>query len=94
MKSYEESKELYEETLRIRVFNYGNEHPTVADTLGNIALLHMTQEQNNDARLYYEKALAVKQAVYGYDHDSTKQTKEALLYVLQKLGLHTGSKSF
>ena len=53
----------------------------------------MTQNQYAEARPYYEKALAVKQAVYGYDHESTKQTKETLLYVLVKLGLHTGSKS-
>jgi Tfp pilus assembly protein PilF len=46
----------------------GEEHPSVAKTLGNLASLYDDQGRNKEAEPLYLQALEMKKKLLGYEH--------------------------
>jgi len=60
----------------------GLEHPKVASSLNNLALLYRNQGRYTEAEALYKRALAIAKKVFGFDHPklSIYQNNLALLY--------------
>jgi Tfp pilus assembly protein PilF len=58
--------------LVIRELVLGTEHPSTATSLNNLGLLLKTQGAYEEARPYYERALAIREEVLGTEHPNTK----------------------
>ncbi|MCP4698072.1 MAG: tetratricopeptide repeat protein [Gammaproteobacteria bacterium] len=59
---------LFKESLDIRQELLGDEHAEVAESLNNLASLHDRREEYKQARVYYERALAVERKILRSDH--------------------------
>ncbi|MEK8021880.1 MAG: tetratricopeptide repeat protein [Candidatus Parabeggiatoa sp.] len=64
---YESAKLLYERALAIRKKVFGQEHPDVAESLNDLALLYKTQGKYDEAEKGYKRALAIRQKVLGQE---------------------------
>ena len=65
-----------QETIAILKKVHGNEHPLVASSLNNLAVLLWNQDNNSEeaARLG-KQALRIREKVFGPDHPSTQQCR-------------------
>jgi tetratricopeptide (TPR) repeat protein len=79
---YEQAKPLYERSLAIREKVFGKEHPSVATSLNNLALLYQTQGYSGQAKPLYERSLAIYEKAFGKEHSSvaTSLNNLAALY--------------
>ena len=80
---YDDAKPLHEEALAIRKKVHGEEHPDVAQSLNNLAVLLYHQQKYNEAKTYMEQALNIRAKVLGPDHPDTKAA-EGTLEVIKK----------
>ena len=69
---------LYERALAIREKALGPDHPDVAKSLNNLALLYRAQGAYERAGPLYERALAIREKALGPDHPHTKMARENL----------------
>ena len=67
----DESLNLYQKSLDIKIQCHGNEHASVADTKYNIACLYRMQGDNIQAKKLFQEAAAVYRTVYGANHTET-----------------------
>ena len=65
---YGEAEPLYQEALAMRKQLLGNEHPDVALSLNNLALLYFKQGRYNEVEPLYQKALAMRRQLLGNEH--------------------------
>jgi hypothetical protein len=65
---FTESQLLLERALTITEAVHGPDHPTVATSLGNLALVLRDLGQDEQARPLLERALTIGEAVHGPDH--------------------------
>jgi tetratricopeptide (TPR) repeat protein len=63
-----EAEPLYLQALELRKKLLGNEHPDVAISLNNLALLYNTQGRYEEAELLYLQALELRKKVMSEDH--------------------------
>eukprot|EP00959_Pyramimonas_sp_CCMP1952_P313169 6555170-Pyramimonas_sp.AAC.1 len=62
MGKYDDALPLYERSLAIREkVNHGEDHPSVAESLNNLAGLYYNTERYSEARPLFERALAIRQ---------------------------------
>src|SRR3984893_8260093 len=82
---YAEAEPLYKRSLAIREKALGPDHPDVAASLNNLALLYDQQGRHVDAEPLYKKALAIWEKALGPDHPdvATSLNNLALLYDAQ-----------
>ena len=82
---YAEAEPLYKRSLAIREKALGPDHPDVAASLNNLALLYDQQGRHVDAEPLYKKALAIWEKALGSDHldVATALNNLALLYDAQ-----------
>ena len=52
------------------------EHPTVAYSLNNLAVLHNAQGKYDQAELLYKRSLAIKEKAFGLEHADVAQVLE------------------
>ena len=69
---------MYRQCLAIEKKALGEDHPSVATTLWNMAKLHTQQGQIEQAKALYEENLRINRIVFGPDHQECKDTEEAL----------------
>src|SRR2546422_10812580 len=67
---YNEAMPLADHTLRIREKTLGPDHPDVAASLNNLALLYRTKGQYAQAEPLYQRSLAISEKALGPDHPS------------------------
>ena len=79
----DEAEPLFKESLAIKKKVFGDEHPSVATGLNNLALLLYHQQKYNEAKTYMEQALNIRAKVLGPDHPKTKSV-EGSLEVIKK----------
>ena len=73
---YTEALWMHEEVLKFRLKIFGPDHPLVADTQNNIAVvLRRYPEKYPEALKMYQKALKTRLAVLGPDHLHVGHTK-------------------
>ena len=81
---YDEAEPLYKESLAIRKKVFGDEHPDVAGSLNNLAVLLYHQQKYNEAKTYMEQALTIWAKVLGPDHPKTKAAEETLEVIKER----------
>ena len=69
---YEEALDYYHRDLEITVRVVGQEHPQVADSKYNLALLHKKRRETDKARQLFLECEQTYSAVYGPDHSETQ----------------------
>ena len=57
---YDEALAMYEKALSIRLKKLGDDHPDVADTYNNMAVVYYNQGKYEEALAMYEKALSIR----------------------------------
>jgi tetratricopeptide (TPR) repeat protein len=71
---------LYKRTIAIREKSLGENHPDLADVLGNLADLYRTEERLSEAEPLFKRALAIQEKILGANNPE-------LAPVLGNLGL-------
>jgi tetratricopeptide (TPR) repeat protein len=70
----------------------GADHPDTALSLNNLGGLLQGMGDYAEARPYYERALAINEAVLGADHPATAVSLNNLGYLLQAMGDYAGAR--
>ena len=65
---------MYEKALSIKLKKLGDDHPDVATTYNNMALVYTKQGKYNEALAMYEKALSIRLKKLGDDHPRVADT--------------------
>ncbi|MEM6436177.1 MAG: tetratricopeptide repeat protein [Cyanobacteria bacterium P01_D01_bin.115] len=81
---YSDAEPLYQEALAMRKRLLGDEHPSVAISLNNLALLYDNQGRYSDAEPLYKEALAMRKRLLGDEHPSTKVIQTNLQACVEK----------
>ena len=74
---------------QVFILNPGNDHPTVASSMNNLALLYQAQGRYGDAEPLYAEALGIARQRLGESHPNP-QTIEASLINCLKEALDSG----
>jgi tetratricopeptide (TPR) repeat protein len=79
---YQEAEPLHQQALAIREQALGPQHPDVATSLNNLALLYRAQGKYGEAEPLYQRALAIWEQTLGPQHPNvaTSLNNLALLY--------------
>jgi hypothetical protein len=67
--------------LAIEEKAFGPNHPDVAASLNNLALLYRRQTKYADAELMYKRSLAIEEKTFGPDHPGVATTLINLVYL-------------
>jgi tetratricopeptide (TPR) repeat protein len=78
--------ELHEDALAMRQRLYNGDHPDVANSLNNVALILSTLGKYGRARDLHEQALAMRRRLYGGDHLHVASSCMNLAIDLRRLG--------
>lgn len=65
---YAEAHLCYRHSLAIRELALGPEHPDIAQTLNNLAILHLAQGEYGEARPLLERSLVIREQALGPEH--------------------------
>ena len=68
---YDQALEIYKSVLETKIRVCGHEHPTVADSKYNLALLHKKRKETDIARQLFLECEQIYTVVYGPDHRET-----------------------
>ncbi len=82
---YGQAESLYKRDLAISEKKLGPDHPEIATTLSNLAVLYGTQGRYVEAESLHKRALAIEEKKLGLDHPGVATTLNnlAALYLLQ-----------
>jgi len=82
---YSKAEPLYQRSLAIREKSLGKDHPDVATSLNNLALLYKAQGNYAEAKLLYQRSLAIYEKALDIDHPHvvTSLNNLAVLYNAQ-----------
>jgi tetratricopeptide (TPR) repeat protein len=82
---YTDAAPLYQQALAIRQQSLGTDHPDVASSLNNLAMLYQDQNSFAEAEPLLQQALAIRQQAFDADHPDIAQSLNnlALLYYQQ-----------
>jgi hypothetical protein len=80
---FAQAQPMVERALSIREQNLGSEHPDVAVSLNDLALLHLHQAQLSEAEPLMRRALAIDEASYGAEHPEVAADLNNLAQLLQ-----------
>ena len=89
MEDYTAARPLYERALKIREKALGPDHPDVATSLNNLAVLLHVQGDYTAARPLYERALKIKEQALGPDHPDLALSLNNLAALLKVQGDYT-----
>ncbi|MEH2226973.1 tetratricopeptide repeat protein, partial [Nostoc sp.] len=82
---YSDAEPLLIEALAMRKRLLGDEHPSVATSLNNLAGLYDSQGRYSDAEPLYIEALAIAEKRLGANHPNTITFRENLEYLRRNL---------
>ena len=77
-KDYSKALYYFEESLKIRLSLFGENHPEVALSYYSIGSLYIIQGDKSKALNYYEKSLKIRLSVYGENHPLTKEIMDLI----------------
>ncbi|GCE50308.1 tetratricopeptide repeat protein [Thermosporothrix hazakensis] len=86
MGAYNEAKPLLQEVLRISEHFYTREHPYVASSLHNLAVVYKEQGKYEEALPLCKEALEIRKRVYGREHPHVASSLHNLANVYQEQG--------
>ena len=64
----------------------GLEHPETAETIHGLAQLRESQGNSEEARVWYTRALGIREQVYGAHHHKTTESRNHLTTLLYAMG--------
>jgi len=79
----------YEKALAIKIELLGEKHPGTAITLGNLALVRVSQQKYKDAEQLLSQALAIFVNSLGESHQHTITTLTRMVAMYEKAGNET-----
>ena len=80
---YDDAEPMYKESLAIRKKVLGEEHPSVATGLNNLAELLKDQGKDDEATPLYKESLAIRKKVFGDEHPKVATALNNLASLLQ-----------
>lgn len=86
---YAEAVPMAEESLRLAETAFGPEHPKVATSLNNLALLFVAQEKFAEAERLYRRALSINEKTLGTNRTEVAANLNNLAELCQKQGRYT-----
>ncbi|MDB9426523.1 tetratricopeptide repeat protein, partial [Microcystis aeruginosa CS-564/01] len=81
---YKEAEPLYLEALELFKRLLGDNHPSVARSLNNLARLYNSQGRYTEAEPLYLEALAIAEQALGENHPNTVKIRENLQRLRQQ----------
>jgi hypothetical protein len=81
---FAQAQPLVERALSIREQNLGSEHPDVAGSLNDLAVLHLHQAQLAEAEPLMRRALAIDEVSYGAEHPNVARDLNNLAWLLKE----------
>jgi hypothetical protein len=75
---WSEAENLYLRAVGLKEELFGPDHPDVAMTLHNLAVLHAKQDRPHAARALFRRALAIFEAHLGSEHPKTRACRAEL----------------
>jgi CHAT domain-containing protein len=82
----EEALALHMRALKIREQRLGDDHPSVATSLSNLAVVLERLGRSEEARRCYERSIRIKELRFGPDHPDLAMTLHSLAVTLGKAG--------
>lgn len=73
-----EAEKHFRESLKIKRSVYGEDHPSIAITLRGMAALYSIRERDDEAEIYYKKALAMLEKFFDKSHSKIRILQEDL----------------
>jgi len=89
---YNQAKPLYERSLAISKKIHGKEHPDVAASLNNLAVLYEEQGNYDQAKPLYERSLAIFEKVHGKEHPLVATSLNNLAGLYEEQGNYDQAK--
>ncbi|MDM8558396.1 tetratricopeptide repeat protein [Candidatus Parabeggiatoa sp. HSG14] len=89
---YDKAKPLYERSLAIREKIFGNEHPNVAESLNNLAGLHLGQGNYDQAKPLFERSLAIREEIFDNEHPDVAESLNNLALLHETQGNYDQAK--
>ena len=83
---YTEAIPVAQEALRVAEATFGIEHPNVATSLNNLAVVYQAQGKYAEAELVHRRALAIREKVLGPEHPDVALSLNNLAEVYQAQG--------
>ncbi|MCP4663025.1 MAG: tetratricopeptide repeat protein, partial [bacterium] len=80
---YAEAEPLFERAIKIREKALGEEHPLVAKSLNNLALLYRDQGRLAEAESLFERSLKIREKALGDEHPQVAQSLENYALLLR-----------
>ncbi len=82
---YSDAEKVTKEALEVAKRTFGSDHPDVATTLNNLALLYRSQGKYAEAEPLYKRALVIYEKALGKNHPQVAQSLNnlGLLYYFQ-----------
>ena len=85
---YAEAVPLAQRAVELAEKQFGPEHPEVATSLNNIAVLYRAQGRYAEAEPLYQRALAVNEKALGPDHPNVDESLRNLWLLYRAQGRH------
>ncbi len=76
---------MYERALAIREVSLGPQHPDVAGSLNNLAILSYHQGDYASARTCMQRAVAIWEASLGPRHPQVAAAQESLAVIIERM---------
>ncbi len=86
---YSEAEPLYNRSLAITKEQLGDNHPSTATSLNNLALLYQSQGRYSEAEPLYNRSLAITKEQLGDNHPSTATSLNNLALLYQSQGRYS-----
>ena len=83
---YSEAANTAKEALTVAKETFGSNHPKVAISLRNLALLYKAQGKYAEAETLYKRALKIYESALGKDHPSVATTLENMAGLYKEIG--------
>ena len=83
---YAEAEPLYRRSLEIKEKQLGPDHPDVAGSLNNLAILYADQGRYAEAEPLYRRSLKIREAKLGPDHPDVAASLNNLAILYQSQG--------
>ncbi len=90
---YKEAESIYLDSLEIKEYLLGKDHPHIAPVLNNLAWLYYKLNRHEDAEALYLRSLEMKEKTIGKDHHDTSSTRHNLAILYQEQGRYKEAES-
>ncbi len=82
---YLEAIDVAKDALKVAEETFGSEHPNMAFSLSNLAILYYEQGKYVEAELHYKRALAISEKALGKDHPDVATVLENMAALYEKI---------